>query len=362
LERLKNDTLRVGIIGAGRIVERVHLPLLDNMAGVRLAGLFDPDLKRAMEVAENRRILKVCQSLDELLSLNPDAVLIASPNYLHAEMSIAALEARSHVLCEKPMATNVIDAERMIEAARRAGRELMVACTNRFRPEVIALHRIIREGQLGRIKSIRCGWLRRNGIPGVGTWFTHRRQSGGGVLTDLGTHLIDLAIWLGELRQLLKVDCVFKRTAHAQAQAEWYLPGSASVKTDCDVEISASGSALFDGPVELSIEVSWASDVPEDKTFLHFGGTRGTALLDTLFGLSPGGRRPRHPLRICLDGRLLSSGVTSAADVLQPYKAQWEFFLESIRRGRSLASELSVNLATVQLIEAMYRTEIEGCR
>lgn len=355
MECLKNDPLRVGIIGAGRIVERVHLPLLKDMPGVCLAGLFDPDVRRAMTVAEHQRILKVCQSLDGLLSLNLDAILIACPNYLHAEMTIAALEARSHVLCEKPMATNVTDAERMIAATRRAGRELMIACTNRFRPEVVALRRIIQEGQLGRIKSIRCGWLRRNGIPGVGTWFTRRTQAGGGVLTDLGTHLIDLAIWLGELRQLLKVNCVFERASNSQAQAEWYLPDSPAVKTDCDVEISAHGSALFHGPVELSIEVSWASDVPEDQTFLHFVGTRGAALLDTLFGLSPSGRRPRHPLRICADGRLVSSEVTSATDILQPYKAQWEFFLESIRRGRSLASELSINLATVQMIEAMYR-------
>ena len=243
----------------------------------------------------------------------------------------------------------------MIEAARRAGRELMVGCTNRFRPEVIALQRIIREGQLGRITSIRCGWLRRNGIPGLGTWFTRRTTAGGGVLIDLGTHLIDLAIWLGGLQRLLKVDCVFDRTVSSQAQAEWYLPGGPTVKTDCDVEISATGSALFEGPVELEIEVSWASDVPDDQTFLHFGGTRGTARLDTLFGLSPSGHRPRHPLRICVDNRPVTSEVTSATDVLQPYKAQWEFFLESIRRGQTLSTELSVNLATVQMIEAMYR-------
>lgn len=353
---MKRDSLRVGIIGAGRIVEKAHLPLLGNMRGVRLAGLFDQDQGRARELAERHPIERVCQSLDQLLSLGPDVILIACPNYLHADMTIAALQAKAHVLCEKPMAVNLAEAERMTAAAHRAGRQLMIGCTNRFRPEVVALRQIIGEGRLGRINTIRCGWLRRNGIPGVGTWFTHRMKSGGGVLIDLGTHLIDLALWLGGLHRLLKVNCVLERGAGAQGQAEWYSTAGSAVKTDCDVEVSAKGSALLDGPIELSIEVSWDSDVPCDRTFLHFGGTRGAAQLETLFGLSPSGHRPQRPLRLYLDGRFICSEVSSATDLLQPYKAQWEFFLESIRRGRNLSTGLRINLATVRMIDAMYRS------
>src|SRR4029077_19021765 len=134
--------LRLGIIGAGRIVERAHLPVLERLPDIAVIGLFDPDNDRARATAERFHIPHVCRTLEELFSLGLDAALVACPNAQHASVSIAALDAHLHVLCEKPMALNSGEAQAMVQAAERAGRELMIAFANRFRPEVVALQQM----------------------------------------------------------------------------------------------------------------------------------------------------------------------------------------------------------------------------
>jgi predicted dehydrogenase len=347
--------LRVGVIGVGRIVERAHLPILTEIPDVTVAGLFDQDSARARAIAARFDLpAAICHSPTELFDLDLDITLVACPNYLHAEMSIAALEARTHVLCEKPMATTVTEAEGMIEAVDRTGKELMVAFANRFRPEVKAVRSAIQQGQLGEIKSIRCGWLRRRGVPGVGTWFTSLAQSGGGVLTDLGSHLIDMVIWFCGRRKLLDLSCILDRVIGTHAQAAWYLPDEPDIKSPFDVEISANAFAIFDGQLDMFIEVSWACATPHDQTYFQVIGTRGIARLETLFGFSPDGYRPQTPLKLWIDGQPAGQPITASEDLLQPYRDQWAFFLENVCNGQSLRPALDDDLATAHLVEVLY--------
>lgn len=349
--------LRVGVVGAGRIVERAHLPLLVEHPQLRLVGIFDPSLERAALLARQHGIARVCGSLEELLGLSLDITLVACPNYLHAPVSIAALEAGSHVLCEKPMATSAADAEAMDAAQRRTGRTLMIAFPNRFRPEVTALHQAIAAGELGLIRDIRCGWLRRDGIPGANTWFTNRALSGGGALTDLGAHLLDLSLWLAGPRQLRTVACALDNSLDQQAQASWYsAPSSGETQAlqSYDVEVGGSALASFEGPLNLLLEVSWACSTPADRTYLEIRGTEGSARLETLFGFSPHGQRPDLPLQIWSGGappRL----VPGSNDLLQPYRAQLAFFIDSLHTNRSLVDWGCAGLQTARLIEAMYK-------
>jgi len=361
-EQIAGNPTRLGVIGAGRIIERVHLPLLAEMQNVVVAGIFDPDYERARAITASFNVPVACRTAEELFDLGLDATLVACPNYLHSQMSIAALEANTHVLCEKPMATRASDAEAMIKAAESAGRNLMIAYTNRFRPEVIALLNAVHSNQLGEVKAIRCGWLRNNGIPGAGTWFTNREQAGGGVLTDLGSHLLDLAIWISGRRRLLSTSCVLDRTVAPQMQASWYLPTDSERGADCDVETTASAFAVFEGPIDLFIEVSWACGVPCDQTYLQVIGERGLARIDTLFGFSPNGHRPRHPLQMWADGEQVAQQVVGSSDVMDPYRKQWEFFLGSLNDGQSLRSSLYDGLAMMLLIEKMYRAAEENHR
>ena len=346
---------RVGVIGAGRIVERAHLPLLAEMPDVAIAGLFDPDEDRARTMARQYGIPVACGSLDALLDLQLDVVLVACPNHLHAATSIAAMEANIHVLCEKPMAVTSADARAMVATSARTGRELMIAFPNRFRLEITALRQAIETGQLGEIRAIRAGWMRQHGVPGVGTWFTRRALSGGGVLADLGSHMIDLALWLGGRHELLSACCVIEQAAEPPEQAAWYAP-STPVEAGCDVEVRASGFMVCEGPLNIFVEVGWDCAVPHDQTYLHVMGTRGSARIETLFGFSPSGVRPAHPLRIWVEGEPGYREVAGTVDLLQPYRDQWAWFLESLHGGRSLRPALLESLATVEAIESMYES------
>lgn len=357
--RANHPRLRLGLIGAGRIVERVHLPLLREFPEIELAGLYDPDFARAQELAQRFGVQRVCRNVDELWNLNLSATLVACPNHLHADMSIAALQAGTHVICEKPMATCVSEAEAMLMAADESGRELMIAFTNRFRPEVIALRDAVCKGQLGDITTIRCGWLRHNGVPGTTSWFTKRARSGGGVLIDLGSHLLDLVIWLTDRRRLLDVGCVLDKAIEPQAQADWYSSSQAQSAGGCDVEAGATAFAIFEGPIDVSLEVSWAGSLPHDQTYLHVLGKRGEARLQTLFGLSPNGDRPRHPLHISLYNESVPQKFLGDGDLLQPYRKQWEYFFDCLQSKRSLRSSLDDGLAVTQLIAAMYNAAEE---
>src|SRR5699024_10317974 len=130
-----------------------------------------------------------------------DVVSIATPTFLHAPMASAALEAGLHVLCEKPMAENSAGAARMVEAATRAGRVLDVSFNHRQRGDVAALRRVVDSGVLGKLYYAKTGWLRRQGIPGLGTWFTRAQSAGGGAMMDIGVHMLDMSLHLmGEPR------------------------------------------------------------------------------------------------------------------------------------------------------------------
>jgi predicted dehydrogenase len=344
--------LRLGIVGAGRVVERVHLPLILERTDVRVAALFDADGTRSAGLARPLGAA-ACASLEELLGSDLDAVLVACPNHQHAAVTLAALDAGLHVLCEKPMATSRGQAEAMVRASERADRELTIAFPSRHRPEIEALRQALRDGVLGEIRSVRCGWLRREGVPGIGTWFTRRDLSGGGVLTDLGSHLLDLVFCLVGPRPLASATVRLAHGLERADQASWYTSGEAGHGA-ADVEISASGFALLEGPLDLFLEVSWASAVPRDRTYLELAGTDGVARLETLFGFSPNGLRPRYPLRIWpRQGR--PQRIEGSPDVMQPYRALWSRFVEGLARGERRRADLAEAAAAVAAVEALYR-------
>ena len=143
--------------------------------------------------------------LEMLAKEKLDIVSVAVPNFLHKELTIAALESGANVLCEKPMALNASDAREMADTAKKAGKLLGINFSYRFRPQSRAMKALVDEGLLGEIYYGRSVWLRRRGIPGMeagtsqsgqGKWFFDKKLSGGGPLIDLGVHRLDLAMWL----------------------------------------------------------------------------------------------------------------------------------------------------------------------
>ncbi|WP_296745753.1 Gfo/Idh/MocA family oxidoreductase [Mesorhizobium sp.] len=189
--------LRFAVLGTGAIVRKAHLPALRADSRVDVAVLMGRDIDRTNALAREFAIPTVAQSLDEVFSDGRiDAVVVALPNFLHRQAADAAIQAGVHILMEKPLAASIFDARAMVASAREAGISFAVNLPQRFRPSMIQMKEAIANRAIGSIESIEIRLVRRSGIPGYGTWFTRRALSGGGVLADLGPHVIDLALWL----------------------------------------------------------------------------------------------------------------------------------------------------------------------
>src|SRR5262245_32437244 len=197
---MSQERIRVGVIGAG--VGALHLAAYTEMPRVEVIALAGLDDDRVRRVAEEYRVPQTFRDYEDLLAApGIDAVSICLPNALHAPVTIAALRAGKHVLVEKPLARTAAEGREMISAAAATDRILMIAFNHRYRGDVQWLKQYIDSGALGRIYYAKAHWMRRSGIPRLGSWFVSKEQAGGGPLVDLGVHVLDIAMYLmGEPR------------------------------------------------------------------------------------------------------------------------------------------------------------------
>lgn len=191
--------VRVGIIGCGGIARAKHIPNLKKKAGAHIAAVSDvrgEDYLRAVCAETGLADVQPCADYRQILA-DPtiEAVHICTPNSSHAKLSIEALEAGKHVMCEKPMATDLAQAQAMLCAAEKSGKKLTICANNRFTPAMWYLKGACTRGELGEIYLAKAHCVRRRGVP---TWgeFLDREKQGGGPVLDLGTHALDLALWM----------------------------------------------------------------------------------------------------------------------------------------------------------------------
>ncbi|ELK41373.1 oxidoreductase [Brevibacillus agri BAB-2500] len=236
----------------------------------------------AAEKAEQYGIAHVFTDYEEMLSQAPiDAVIVCVPNYLHAQAAKQALAAGKHLLCEKPMAMNAQQAEDMIEAAKQAGKILMVAQNNRFRSQAQQVKAWLDEDRLGSIYHAKTGWVRRNGIPGWGSWFTQKELAGGGPLIDIGVHMLDLTLWLLDHPKPVSVlgQTYAQFGPHKRGLSEW---GRREENGKFDVEDMAVAMITFENGFSLTLDASWASHIEKENVFLQLYGQAGGVSLGLL--------------------------------------------------------------------------------
>ena len=251
--------LRFGVVGCGAVSEIYHVPAIARCNGATLAALADVAPERAAEVARRFNVSLSVGDHRELVG-KVDAVLIATSNTTHADIACHLLDQGIHVLCEKPMATTSADAERMFAAATRGGARLMAGHSRRFNPNLELAKSLVATGRIGKLASVGAAL----GSP-YGSWPTRtdfRRQralSGGGVLLDLGIHLIDLAVWLGGSAKVLRYEAsdTLDWGVENDAEVELELPDGARAKLSCSYThglnrtVRIRGSA---GWIETSID------------------------------------------------------------------------------------------------------------
>jgi predicted dehydrogenase len=266
------NRLRIGIVGLGAWGSRAHLPAFAAMDDVEVAALADPDLATAQQAADAFGIRRV-ESDPGRLFHDPDgldAVVIVTPDDTHRDLAVAAFDAGLHVLCEKPLARTVEEAEAMVAAAERAGRVARIGFLFRHSPVVVRMRELVIAGLIGDVQAFEhVGVNAQFADPERPLhWKMQRSRANGGVFVEYGTHTIDLAHWFG--------GPISQVVAHGVTLIpERPLAGGGTGVVDGDDlaswigEYASGGQALF--------RSGWAS-LPVGTGGMRVYGSRGTLL------------------------------------------------------------------------------------
>lgn len=256
----ETNELRVAVLGAGAIAQIVHLPILVDLPGARVEGICDIDGNKSSAIAGRLGIPRVFDRDDDLFaSEDIDAIVICSPSHLHQRQAIAALEAGKHVLVERPLAFDAKGAEAVVKAAEKAGRALVVAYNNRYRPDIRGVKSFVTAGELGDVFSIHGTWFNRKVRLRRPTWRHRKETAGGGAFMDLGVQVLDLCLWL------LDYPAVERVSAHMH-------PGE-----DMEVEDAASVLVGLESGTIISVQVTWSLLAERDRHHIRLFGTAGSA-------------------------------------------------------------------------------------
>jgi predicted dehydrogenase len=350
------DSLRVGVIGVGWAGQQ-HLAAYDAVPGVQvvaLAGLEEP-VRTAL--AARYAIERDVAGWEDLLDVDGlDAVSVAVPTFLHAPIAAAALERGLHVLAEKPIARTASEADSMVEAARRAGRVLDVAFNHRRRGDIETLKGVVDDGRLGRPYYAKAWWLRRTGIPTLGSWFTRAELAGGGPLVDIGVHVLDYSLYLLGNRDV----CAVSASTYDLLGRSGFGSDTGSGKTGAtdsatfDVEDLATVFMRLEGGGTLLVEASWAAHRADGDQFgITLYGTEGGAEL-IVDDYAPSGS-----LRVFTDddGVPVETRLTAAPG--RGHTAVVEEFVAKIRSGRWGEYDGSGAAGLARVVDACYRSAAE---
>lgn len=279
------EKLRVALIGAGQIARVSHIPNYQGIEGVEVAGICDTRLESAKNLAEQFGIPHYYDDHGKMLSeLKPDLVSVCVPNKFHAQITMDALKAGSHVLCEKPPAISLEEAQAMEKTAAEHHRLLSYGFHMRHGTQVSIVKEKIKQGDFGTVYGAKVSWLRRRGIPGWGS-FTNREIQGGGPLIDIGAHVLDTALYLLDYPQISYV-CADSYD-HIGKKGGTGLFGDWEGST-YTVEDSLFGYIHFQNGTSLRLETSFALHMKEKdvKSVQIFGEKAGAEVFPLeLFGV-----------------------------------------------------------------------------
>ena len=351
---LDGRPLRVGVVGLGW-PGTTHLTAYGALPGVEVVALAGLEADRLAALGAEHRVPHLYREWEGLVARDDlDIVSVCVPNFLHAPIAIAALEGGRHVLCEKPLARTGAEAETMVRAARAAERVLWTAFNHRARGDVQVLKQHMEGGGLGQVYHAKASWMRRKGIPTLGSWFTSRDLAGGGPLIDLGVHVLDLALHL--------LDEPVVETVSAATYAEQGPRGrgvGTMVKTGgsgaFEVEDLATAFLRLSDGATLALEASWAVYGGAGDDFgVTFYGTEGGA------EIAVKNYSWEDTLRLYTDVGGVPAEVRPRVVRGEGHLKVVRDFVAAIRRGNWSAYDGSEGLARTRVIDACYASAREG--
>lgn len=331
-----SDPLRIGIIGAGAIVQVAHLPVLKRLRGVELAAICDTDLPKARALADRYRIPGVFDDLEDLLGHETlDGLLLCTPNHLHEPHILAGLSAGVHLLVEKPLAMSQASAQKILRAAEKRDRVVMVGMSHRYRPDVQAVRQFVQNGELGEVDSVRGSWhVARPARAQLG-WRQKMELAGGGVMLDLGLTILDLCLWLAGNPRPARVTASLSRAGRGERA----------------VDQSGSAFVVCDNGCSMFVDVTWRHIGEGERFGVGLRGSKGTAGINPLHVW-----KELHgiPHDVSPTGSGSREGMFTAS-----FRAEWAHFLAAIA-GQVAAPSLQEHLVLHQVLDAIYQSAASG--
>jgi predicted dehydrogenase len=330
-----SETLRVAVVGAGAITQVAHLPVLRKLKGVEVVAICDNDFPKARSLADRFEVRNAYDDMEELLGATElDAVVICTPNHLHEGHVLAALGAGLHVLVEKPLALNTASAQRVIRAAEKKDRVVMVGMNHRYRADVQIVRSFVQTGELGEVESVRGSWhVFRPSRSQLG-WRLRRDLAGGGAMLDLGLSVLDLGLWLAGNPKPVRVSATLDRPGRERA-----------------TEQAGSAFVVCEGGASIFVDVTWHHLGEGERFGVGLRGSKGTASISPLKVWK---EMHGSPMDMAPTGSVSKENSFTAS-----YRAEWAHFLAAIR-GEAKAPGLDEHLTLHRVIDAVYKSADDG--
>jgi predicted dehydrogenase len=337
--------LRVAVVGCG-VQGRVHLDAYRGRPDVEIAACCELDPARLEAIGRDFGVVRLFTDFRDLLNAVPvDLVSVATMPSTHLAVTTAALEAGAHVLCEKPMAMNAAEAERMLAAAGRSRRALTVGFNMRWMGSAQFARSYVAEGRLGTPQYARV-WALANDIPWWGKHYV-KALSGGGVLASTAVHVLDLTLWVMGHPEAIAVSASTLRRFPERRGATAPDPKAAA---SYDVEDLISGHVRLAGGAALTLEAAWAYDALRSHYGFELAGSQGLLRFDPLTVVTERDGKPVDATPPGLSDTDWSASVGREIDDV----------VDAVRRGRTPLVTGEEALAVQRLTDALYESARTG--
>lgn len=343
--------LKCALLGCGYIADK-HIQAFLDCEHTELVAICGKDPERLKNLQEKYGVEKGYTDYHKLMEENPDLDMVSNalPNSLHVSVTVELLEAGFNVLLEKPMAVNAEEGRLLTEAEKKSKGKLMIIQNQRFIPAARYMKRMFEKGAFGEVYHIRTGWRRplgmmpsdtdiMGGVKSDRSWY-NKKAANGGVLRDLGVHLLDLAMYITDFPEIESVSAVGCRKFTANGPADPLLAKDMS-------EDFCSALLKFKNGMSLNMEVSFGSMISEEKLFTNIYGTKA------------GAQRTSDALQLILPDDEYSYKVVNAK-----LKQEKEFkhcvheFAEILVEGKEVPVKAEQCLKVIEILDMIYR-EIE---
>ena len=349
-KRKNMKKLKAGIVGCSGIANDKHLPAIQRNGNFEITAFCDLFEERAQTAKETygTEDARVYTDYRELLKEDLDVVYVLTPNSTHAEVSIAAMESGKHVMCEKPMAKTYDEAKAMVEVAHRTGKVLNIGYQCRYRADAQYLKQACEDGELGDIYFAKALAVRRRAVP---TWgvFLDKDKQGGGPLIDMGTHALDMTLWMMDNYEVESVTgSTFQKLADQTNTGNRWGDWDPAKFT---VEDSAFGFIKMKNGATIVLESSWALNMVESEgaQTLLCGTKAGADMKDGL-------RINRvHYGRQCIEKPDLTTGMPENPDDIEQ-----RIFYHAVADGAELVVKPEQALVVTRVLEAIYESAGTG--